>query len=229
MIHRDEQLQTLYTNPLEKMAYTMSRKNGEIAGRLVAQLLFANEEITSKDKEITSKNMELERDDLTKLYNKKALETYGDEWVANKKPFIIIYYDLTNFKRINDEFGHAEGDLLIMNAADIISCHKRKDDVIARVGGDEFVGMFQTTPRNEDSEDMTPLERAQSIIDRTNVLFDEHINTLGMSEQGFSISMGVVEFDPEKHATFQDVCNQADRKMLEHKKLQHLILGAYRP
>lgn len=220
MISRESSL-PFEPSQIETQVYHMSRTNGEIAGKLLATCLLAQEEIATK-------NRELSRDHMTDLYNRKALNSFGEEWVANKKPFVLIFYDLTNFKLMNDRFGHEEGNLLLMNTADIISYQKRKDDVIARVGGDEFVGMFELTPRLDSDEEITSIERAQKIVDRTNKLFDEHLETIGMNNYGFGVSMGAVVYDPAVHATFLDVYNQADHKMLAHKKEQHKDLGCYR-
>jgi diguanylate cyclase (GGDEF)-like protein len=54
-------------------------------------------------------------------------------------PFTIAYVDVDNFKAINDAFGHATGDKVLSAVADSMQQHLRKTDVVARVGGDEFV------------------------------------------------------------------------------------------
>lgn len=54
-------------------------------------------------------------------------------------PFTIAYIDVDNFKAINDAFGHATGDKVLSAVADSMQQHLRKTDVVARVGGDEFV------------------------------------------------------------------------------------------
>ena len=52
---------------------------------------------------------------------------------------LLIYADLDNMKRINDKFGHMEGDAALIEAADVLREVFRESDIIARVGGDEFV------------------------------------------------------------------------------------------
>ncbi len=54
------------------------------------------------------------------------------------RQFTIAYFDLDNFKAVNDQFGHAAGDELLKAVVDIIRAHVRATDVIARLGGDEF-------------------------------------------------------------------------------------------
>lgn len=54
-------------------------------------------------------------------------------------PFTIAYIDVDNFKAINDAFGHATGDKVLSAVADSMQQHLRKTDVVARIGGDEFV------------------------------------------------------------------------------------------
>jgi diguanylate cyclase (GGDEF)-like protein len=208
-------------NATEQAVYDMSYASGMIAGRLAASLIL-------KEIALEHKTREANRDPLTKLYNRQGLEAFGEEWVDMRKPFVVIFYDLTNFKRANDRFGHEEGDILLTSTADIISYKKRATDKFARYGGDEFVGLIDTTPKEEEVNEHTPLERAQIVVDRTNRLFDNYIANIGMSDLGLGISIGAVEFNPSTHATFQDVINHADRKMMEHKKLQHAERGAYR-
>lgn len=79
---------------------------------------------------------------LTGLPNRRALqdllrhnETTG--WLQDE--VAIMHIDLDNFKKINDAFGHAAGDVALQHAANAMALHTRDDDFLARVGGDEFV------------------------------------------------------------------------------------------
>lgn len=75
------------------------------------------------------------RDPLTNLYNRAG----GASRINVKKPGILIYLDLDHFKEINDNFGHAAGDQVIIQAAKVLNKNFRSEDIIIRMGGDEFV------------------------------------------------------------------------------------------
>jgi diguanylate cyclase (GGDEF)-like protein len=59
-----------------------------------------------------------------------------------KHPFTLVYMDLDNFKRVNDKFGHMEGDKLIRFIVDELKLQLRNTDIVARLGGDEFAILF---------------------------------------------------------------------------------------
>jgi diguanylate cyclase (GGDEF)-like protein len=81
-------------------------------------------------------------DFLTGVPNRKAFfDALEVELKRNRRtgvPFAVAYLDLDNFKLVNDEFGHDEGDALLREAAATIKSALRGSDVLARIGGDEF-------------------------------------------------------------------------------------------
>lgn len=68
--------------------------------------------------------------------------------IRYQRPFTIAFIDVDNFKTINDTFGHTVGDTVLRSIAINIKGHVRKTDIIARVGGDEFIVMLPETDRN---------------------------------------------------------------------------------
>jgi diguanylate cyclase (GGDEF)-like protein len=62
-----------------------------------------------------------------------------------KHPFTLAYIDLDNFKTLNDQFGHPEGDRVLQAVVQYAKKHMRKNDVTARIGGDEFALLFPET------------------------------------------------------------------------------------
>ena len=82
------------------------------------------------------------KDPLTSTYNRRALEDWFsrnkstiDEYKTN---FSIIYFDIDNFKDVNDVYGHKEGDKVLMNMSEEIKKMLRKTDFLVRLGGEEF-------------------------------------------------------------------------------------------
>ncbi|MDN7813419.1 GGDEF domain-containing protein [Burkholderia gladioli] len=81
-------------------------------------------------------------DALTKLFNRRAFETFGQIKLRGAdpagQPFLILL-DLDHFKSINDRFGHPVGDGVLVKVADALASQVRPGDLVARFGGEEFV------------------------------------------------------------------------------------------
>lgn len=81
-------------------------------------------------------------DYLTGLKNQKGFMELGDTALKYSEAMgqggLILYFDLKNLNKINDEFGHAAGDLAIKSFADVLKHHFRSNDIIARLNGDKF-------------------------------------------------------------------------------------------
>lgn len=104
--------------------------------------------------EAVAKNIELElakdriehnslHDPLTALANRRKLDIALERLTVNgrsqRQKFAILHIDLDRFKEINDTLGHAAGDAMLVHASQVLSRNLRGDDVVARIGGDEFV------------------------------------------------------------------------------------------
>jgi diguanylate cyclase (GGDEF)-like protein len=87
------------------------------------------------------------RDQLTGLFNRHGLEEITGKAFGRTKRYPLSYslllMDLDNFKTVNDEYGHAEGDLALLEFAKILLKSFREYDFIARMGGDEFVALVE--------------------------------------------------------------------------------------
>jgi len=91
-------------------------------------------------------------DSLTKVDNRRRLEKYIDEEVKRADrhhlPLALIMYDIDNFKRINDRFGHSTGDLVLVETSRLIKNSLRGSDHFGRWGGDEFICVATITDEN---------------------------------------------------------------------------------
>jgi diguanylate cyclase (GGDEF)-like protein len=89
------------------------------------------------------------RDQLTTLLNRRGFNESGKRAFSsarrNKTPLSIIMADIDRFKYINDKFGHAAGDRALIHFAQLISENRRQEDVVARVGGEEFALLLPGT------------------------------------------------------------------------------------
>jgi len=85
-------------------------------------------------------------DSLTGLYNRTLLESTLQDAVHQSRrlniPMTLITLDVDHFKSINDNFGHAAGDRVLNNMADLLNEHMRRSDKIFRIGGEEFVALL---------------------------------------------------------------------------------------
>ncbi|MDQ7094347.1 diguanylate cyclase [Desulfosporosinus sp. PR] len=97
-------------------------------------------------KNVTEREQSLERlkniaeiDSLTGLYNRNLFNEIIHSYIAESKPYGIVFLDISGLKYINDHFGHEEGDRIIIRAATIIQNSVRNTDLVFRFGGDEFL------------------------------------------------------------------------------------------
>lgn len=81
-------------------------------------------------------------DTLTGLKNRRAMDHVLSRWMASGRLFALMHLDLDFFKAVNDTMGHAAGDHVLQEAARCMVAETRDADVVARIGGDEFVLIF---------------------------------------------------------------------------------------
>lgn len=90
------------------------------------------------------------KDELTKLKNRRGFSTLAkselEQFIRIEKPFSILMVDIDYFKDVNDKLGHAAGDTILMKTADKMKSLIRKQDHIARWGGEEFIILAVDTP-----------------------------------------------------------------------------------
>lgn len=110
-------------------------KNGKIY-RTLGRMTDIDKEVNQM-RQLSDASM---RDKLTGLYNKNTFYTLVDKYIKdNGKRAILLFFDLDNFKSVNDQMGHLAGDEILINVADSIKHIFRSDDIVARFGGDEFI------------------------------------------------------------------------------------------
>ena len=169
-------------------------------------------DITERKKiEETLRNSSL-KDDLTGLFNRRGLlkqaAPYFDFARRQKENLLLLFIDLDGMKRINDEFGHNEGDNALINTAAILNRSFRSSDIIARLGGDEFTVLV--TDLSASKEDA---------ITRLN----ENLKAYNASEtrgHKLAFSIGVATLEPERMTCFEELLEQADQAMYEQKRMK---------
>ena len=149
-------------------------------------------------------------DDLTQCYNRRGLMTLGDQRIKDARRFGqgigIIYFDVDNLKRVNDEYGHKIGDKAIGLLSRLLRENTRDADVVARIGGDEFVVMLLTASPNYMEAFCTLIEDQYAI---------EVTGETGLSKTG--VSYGFELFSADTSLSLADMIDQTDRLMYHHK------------
>ncbi|MBW3694875.1 GGDEF domain-containing protein [Vibrio sp. T187] len=178
------------------------------------QLLRFNQLLEDKVEERTAElrraNKQLEdlslTDSLTKLPNRRcALKRLAVHWQDAKEsqsPLVCILIDADHFKRINDTCGHDAGDLVLRTLARELKNAFRSDDVVCRLGGDEFIVICP------DTDLRGGLHAAELTRQKITELQIETGNQLWIG----SISVGVAEMTP-KFASFNDLIKAADESV----------------
>ena len=149
-------------------------------------------------------------DELTGLFNRRRFfvltEQYLKVAIRTKKRSLLLYIDMDELKWINDHYGHNEGDRALIDLSNILKKTFRESDIIARIGGDEFVALLESTVEND-----------EILITRLSENIKDH-NAKQTRHYKLSVSVGVAQFDPENPISIDDLLSEADALMYAQKR-----------
>ena len=153
-------------------------------------------------------------DHLTGAYNRRYFYHFTDQLLAKaeKEDFrvTLLLYDIDDFKRYNDTYGHAAGDDILCETASLMTQATREHDIVARIGGDEFAVLFWDAepPRQADSQHP---DSARVLARRfLGSLAKHEFSSLGPEAKGvLTISGGLATF-PRDGRTCRELLRQAD-------------------
>ncbi|MDQ3697818.1 MAG: GGDEF domain-containing response regulator [Gemmatimonadota bacterium] len=150
-------------------------------------------------------------DELTGLYNRRGFLTLARQQIKSaermRRGLVHIYADFDGLKAINDTFGHREGDLALIETADILRATFREFDVLSRLGGDEFAVLAL---QSEEATAELLLQRLRSgIADR---------NARGHRQYDISLSLGATSHDPDQPCVVEELISAADSLMYQQKR-----------
>lgn len=179
---------------------------------LVSEVEAAKRRMESYARVLEDKSKELEsfalRDSMTNLLNKRGMQAAmrRELRLAQRRHTLlsILYIDVNKFKYINDTFGHATGDDVLIRLAQVMIRNSRSTDVTCRMGGDEFIVILP---------DCNTLG-AQLIGEKISSAFTREY-------PDFSISFGIAETGPNEFASEKALIENADKKMYTAKVGHH--------
>ena len=194
-----------YTKNVEKMLFYISDDS---------ELNIIKKEVKNVQKNVREREKKLQEiakiDNLTGVYNRKSLNTFlKDEIVQNRlfqSSFSIIMFDLDNFKKINDTYGHVFGDLVLKETTKIFLEETSRSDKVCRYGGEEFIIIL---PQTNKKEGFKVGERLRKKIEKKEFIDEE-------KKVRVTISGGVVEY--EKGMNIKELIERVDKLLYKAKK-----------
>ena len=190
---------------LTQLSYPVSDPDGRVIGRL-----WIYEDITHERQTAQQLIYLAEHDALTGLYNRHRFQEHLDRMISTSARsgarFGLLYFDLDEFKTINDTFGHRAGDTVLVRAAGEVASLVRGGEMFARVGGDEFAVLVEMVHGNE------PEHLAERIV--------HAISAIPFRFRGSNLrltaSIGIAQF-PRHGDNAEDLVAHADTAMYQAK------------
>jgi len=188
----------------EDNAEILSQKVGERTSALMT--VIERLEVKAKELEETKKQLTIEAttDPLTGLFNRRHFSEVSSSSfnVAKryKQELSIMMLDIDKFKNINDTYGHAIGDKVLISCAKVLMVEARDSDVVARYGGEEFIFLLPHTSLEETS---SVAKRIQSELSKK-VFFEN------MQEINVTLSIGIATYKPDMNMSLEGLIKQSD-------------------
>ncbi|MDR0446130.1 MAG: GGDEF domain-containing protein [Oscillospiraceae bacterium] len=150
------------------------------------------------------------RDTLTRQYNRHFGMRLLDEWVAEKRSFMLCFVDIDNLKYVNDKFGHNEGDKYILAVTAVLRGFS-PDVMICRLGGDEF--MLLAEGWDEERAEARLAALRGRLLKRNDEPETQYFH---------SMSYGAISVTPDNTLTPSELLAIADERMYNYKKARKL-------
>ncbi len=165
-------------------------------------------DISKRKKLLEQLNHKANYDQLTQLLNRQAAENQIQYFIHNQTPFALLLMDLNSFKPINDIYGHDAGDEVLIHVASQLTNTLRKEDILSRWGGDEFVILLpQINPKH-----------IKNVTAKLNVQIQKSLYLKDHDESvSVSACMGVCFF-PDHQSTMKQLVKSADLAMYSVKQ-----------
>jgi diguanylate cyclase (GGDEF)-like protein len=151
-------------------------------------------------------------DGLTQVHNKRAFQTALEREISRcqryRRPLSLAMFDIDHFKKINDECGHLAGDAVLRQLAGLVSGNIRREDILARVGGEEFALIIPELPLDPAR---LVAEKLRAVIARSPCRFEERAIPI-------TVSFGVAELGLVPPMLGTELYQQADERLYVAKR-----------
>ena len=170
--------------------------------------------VESRTRKLKQLNMKLEKmafvDKLTGLMSRSAFDELFQRYIndsgQNEQPFALLYLDIDDLKRINDSYGHPEGDVIIVEFGKILNQLFNGQGHVSRIGGDEFMILSHYNDKQE-------------ILDRIEHLITQLQNPIFSNKRKLFVSVSIgVAFYPDDAEDMVTMTQYADAAMYQAKK-----------
>ncbi len=177
--------------------------------RLITEVEKLNSEAGGLRDQIKNLESIADTDPLLPVFNRRAFTRELSRAMAFAQRHdlggALVYVDLDGFKGVNDEYGHAAGDAVLIHVATVLNEHIRESDLVGRLGGDEF-GILLAA-----ADDTGASAKANALVE---LIREQHID-IGGQEICIGASAGVQPFQPECGA--EELLDLADKAMYAQK------------
>ena len=150
-------------------------------------------------------------DGLTDVYNKRYFTEELEKEISRsrryERVFSLVLFDIDHFKQVNDNYGHLAGDSILRQLAELIRSRIRRDDSLARIGGEEFAILLPEVG----------CKGATELAEKLRRLVEEKVFVFEGLRLNVTISLGVADWNP-KIADVQALIKAADEKLYEAKR-----------
>jgi diguanylate cyclase (GGDEF)-like protein len=172
------------------------------------------EDVSEEHIRLHQEQIRAERDVLTSLYNRRRFEDDSERLFAqaqrNNRRLSLLYFDLDDFKSINDEYGHAAGDTILKGIAQLLSLQSRRNEELYRLGGDEFAILVADAEQHQ----------IEALARRVVTTVEKLQFSFGGNEVHVCCSMGIAACAPKGiQDSATDLMQQADVAMYQAKNL----------
>ena len=150
------------------------------------------------------------RDELTGVFNRRFLFSEAEKLLSSGTAATLVLFDLDDFKKVNDTFGHLVGDRVLRDVGALFQRATRPDDLVGRYGGDEFIMVVTGSP----------FYLVETVADRLSSDIRELTWALGNDEFSVGVSVGLASSHFLIDATLTQLLEAADRDLYKNKWLR---------
>ncbi len=187
----------------------------DLEKKIVCLYIYDHTKLHESNEKLKKLNLELKelstKDFLTQLYNRRYFSDTSSRMLSlalrHNHHISVIVSDIDNFKKINDTYGHATGDKVIISLANILKENSRQSDIVARYGGEEFVILLYDTSIND----------AQKIAENIRTYVEATELITNKNNLKYTLSLGVAEYEKANDKDIENTINRADKALYKAK------------